>query len=161
MNEAITPEEIKELFDYRPETGKIFRRSDGREAFTYVHDNGYRRGYIRGRRYYGHRVAWAIYFSQWPSKSIDHINHDRQDNRISNLREADHKTNGRNRKLSCNNSSGHTGVGWVNRVGLWQARIKINGKLKNLGHYARIEDAITARRRAERELGFHINHGRN
>lgn len=160
MNEKISPDEVRKLLYYNPETGKIFHVSDDSEAFTYIHDNGYRRGYINRRRYYAHRVAWAIHFGAWPQKSIDHINHDRQDNRLSNLREADHKTNGRNRKLSSNNKSGFNGVGWVKRVSMWQARIKINGKLKHIGFYSDITDAVTARRRAEREHGFHENHGR-
>ena len=160
MNEAISPDEIRKLLYYNPETGKIFRVADDSEALTYIHDNGYRRGWIDGRRYYAHRVAWAIHFGYWPAKSIDHVNHDRQDNRLCNLREADHKINGRNRRIQSNNTSGFNGVSWFKNAGVWRAGIKVSGKYKYLGSYRNIEDAIAARKRAEKEFGFHNNHGK-
>lgn len=176
-----TPETLRRLLDYSPETGKLHwkrrtpdlfadllhgadrkciawnARMAGREAFTAL-GHGYRKGSIFNRRYAAHRVAWAIHYGRWPTGQIDHINGDRTDNRIKNLREVDNLTNGRNQRLPINNKSGVCGV--LFDRGAWVARIKVNGRSRHLGRFETIEQAAAARQEAECELGFHPNHGR-
>lgn len=91
---------------------------------------------------------------------IDHINGDKEDNRLINLRECDHRTNGRNCKRSVKNTSGITGVRMDKRIQKWVAEIKIDGTGRHLGSFDTIEEAAAARKGAEKVSGFHANHGR-
>jgi hypothetical protein len=105
-------------------------------------------GYIvigmMNREYKAHRLAWLYHYGEWPSGIIDHINTDRADNRISNLREANKSENGYNRRRNRNNTSGYTGVFIHKRTGYWHARIsKIH-----LGCFDTPEKANEARLRA-------------
>lgn len=67
--------------------------------------DGYIRVFLSGRTYAAHRLAWALHYGQWPEKDIDHINGDKQDNRITNLRQAEscencwNRSHGQNKKL--------------------------------------------------------------
>jgi hypothetical protein len=167
----LTPAELRELLDHNPDTGemhwkarpaRLFKadhwqrtwntRQAGKRAFTVSHQ-GYRRGMIFRRMYLEHIVAWAMHYGQWPSGQIDHINGIRDDNRISNLREATRTENCRNARMKSNNTSGVTGV--VPHKGRWRAYINLH-----LGIFETIEEAEAARKAAERELGgYHPNHG--
>lgn len=80
---------------------------------------------------------------------VDHINHNRLDNRRSNLRLCTHAENGRNLPLKKNNKSGFTGVLWDKNRNKWAASIKIMFKNKHLGRFEHIEEAISARLFAE------------
>lgn len=173
-----SPEVLRQLLRYEPETGKLFwkerpasmftslsllnawnRTYAGGEAFTNVKD-GYRTGTILTRPIRAHRAAWAIHFGEWPKGEIDHINGVKDDNRITNLRDVSRSENMRNAGIRHDNASGHTGVRWDERTQRWQAEIKRNYRSIHLGRFATIEEAIAARQSAERDLGFHDNHGR-
>lgn len=91
---------------------------------------------------------------------IDHVNGDGLDNRRSNIRAVCATQNQRNKRLGKNNTSGVQGVCYARRDGLWMAYIKVSGKGIVLGHFKTFEAAVAARKQAERELGFHENHGR-
>lgn len=91
---------------------------------------------------------------------IDHINHDRSDNRIENLRLVTGGENKKNQSIRKRNKSGFTGVGWHSKAKKWRAEIKSGGVYMYLGLYSSIGDAVNARKMAEIELGFHDNHGR-
>ena len=180
MEAPVSPTTLRLLLDYIPDTGKLVwrhrtpdlfddgvhsakrsclawnRRMAGKEAFTAI-GHGYLKGSIFNQRYSAHRVAWAIHYGVWPTGQIDHINGDRTDNRIVNLRDVDNKTNGRNQRLGKNNRSGVNGVLWDR--GCWVARIKVNGKSKHLGRFRCLEDAAVAREKANRTYGFHAGHG--
>jgi len=91
----------------------------------------------------------------WKILHIDHINKDGSDNRIANLRLATRNQNNQNRKQFSNNSSGHTGIRWHKKDKLWNAYIGVNKKNVFLGGFKIIEDAITARKKAEKELFTH------
>ena len=82
---------------------------------------------------------------------VDHINRNKLDNRICNLRVCTQQQNKRNRSIQCNNTSGVTGVSWVSKYNKWMAQIQINGKSKNLGCFNTKEEAINARKQAEIE----------
>lgn len=111
-------------------------------------------GHCDGRLLLAHRVAWAIYHGAWPDRIVDHINHDKLDNRIQNLRLVTNSESARNKPLSPRNKSGVAGV---QRVGnRWVVTISTT----QLGSFRSFDDAVAARRAAEVEMGFHPNHGR-
>lgn len=114
------------------------------EAFTADDGSGYRQGRIFGKAFRAHRVAWAITHGEWPSYEIDHINGDRSDNRINNLREASRMENARNRGANINSPSGLKGVSWSKSSGKWRARITAGGPENNLGFFDTAEDAHAA-----------------
>lgn len=121
--------------------------------------NGYRIGKILGTKCHKHRVVWALVHGEWPLGEIDHKNHDRSDNRIDNLRHVTRGENTKNLSKSRSNTSGAVGVIWLDRLGKWQARIKVNGATHCLGCYADFDEAAQARKDAEWVYGFHDNHG--
>lgn len=125
---------------------------------------GYIQVYVtyKGRtvRMQAHRVLWAMHHGRWPDSEIDHINGDRSDNRITNLRDASRTENARNRAISMRNSTGVTGV-YASEDGLsWSAYIGVEGQARYLGEFPSRDMAIGARLGAERALGYHENHGR-
>lgn len=129
-------------------------RYAGKEA-GYVR-NGYLIISIFDRDYQAHRVMWAMCHGQWPSGDLDHINHNRCDNRLVNLRPVSRGENNRNHSISKRNTSGCVGV--YQRGDKWKASIG-TGK-RHLGTFDTFEGAVEARKRAEREFGFHPNHGK-
>lgn len=135
-------------------------RYAGKEAFTSTASDGYKQGAIYKRRYFAHRVIWMLKHGNWPENQIDHINGERSDNRLENLRDVTMLENSKNQKKSARNSSGATGVCWDKSRGKWIAHIRSNGRRKFLGHFSDFESAQNARKKAEAEYGFHPNHGR-
>ena len=143
---------IRELFCYDSESGSITwaaRRcgvKSGCEAGT--KHLGYRRVRVDSILILAHRLAWAIHYGRWPSEEIDHINQNKSDNRICNLREATHSNNMVNRNFP-KGKSGVTGVS--KHKGGWQATIRVNGKGVHLGLFKTIEDAACVRAMAEKK----------
>lgn len=99
-----------------------------------------------------HRVAWAFFHGTWPISEIDHINGDKTDNRIANLREATHVENEWNDGKQKNNTSGRKGVSFEKATGRWRANIGVNGKCISIGRFDTIEDAYEAYCEAGRRL---------
>lgn len=92
---------------------------------------------------YAHQVAWFLFNESWPDKMIDHINGDRQDNRIVNLRLVDSNQNARNRrKLTKPTTSQYKGV--YRRGDKYRAYIYLNGKVVSLGTYSTEKEAALA-----------------
>jgi hypothetical protein len=127
--------------------------------FTTKDGNGYLCGRFEKIQLLAHRVSWALYYGEWPSNQIDHINGIRDDNRIENLRDVSHQQNGRNQKRHSTNTSGVCGVRWDSCRSKWRARIRIGSYHKHLGYYDTIEDAEKARKNAEVLAGFSERHG--
>jgi hypothetical protein len=119
--------------------------------------------YLNGRidwvAYQAHRVVWKMAYGE-DALFIDHINGDRTDNRISNLRSVSSAENAKNKATPSHNTSGHVGVTWLKREQKWFAQVQLAGKCKSLGYYSDIRDAIAARQKANEQYGFHPNHGR-
>jgi hypothetical protein len=128
------------------------RRCAGKPALTAVMNRGYLCGNIEGKMQLAHRVIWTMVHGSVPG-FIDHINGDKQDNRLCNLRCVSRSENARNRKTAVNNTSGYTGVHKDTRSGKWSASI-------GLGYFDTLEEAAAARKKAEALLGYHANHGR-
>lgn len=178
--ELPTPEELRQLLRYEPETGKLYwlerplemfsderhcktwnKRFAGKQALKTDRGQGYYGGAINWRSVFAHRVIWALVYGEWPNGEIDHINGQRDDNRLVNLRNVSKTENMRNAFRSKNNTSGRTGVSWYKRTSKWIAYIGVGGKRHIvLGYYKRFEDAVAARERAEIEHGYHTNHDR-
>lgn len=162
-----TPEVLRQLLRYEPETGKLFwreRRASmfkattihtadtrcsqwngryaGKEAITAL-CNGYLYGNIGKRSVHAHRVAWVIYYGELPAHFIDHINGIRTDNRISNLREAtplESQWNTRSRS----GTSQYKGVSKRSKDSRWTAEIRVSGSNRYLGRYDTEREAALA-----------------
>ena len=156
-------ETLRQLLRYEPETGKLFWKHrpreffscdwsfkawnttwETKEAFTCRNSYGYFRGSIFNRSYQAHRIAWAIFNGTWPEHQLDHIDNDRANNRIANLRDATNSQNHMNKPASSANSSGFKGVDWSKKDRVWRARIKVRGKGIHLGHFHCVDDAAKA-----------------
>jgi len=136
-------------------------RNAGRTALNNVNNHGYKVGCIDGKVYSAHRVCWAIAFNEDPGPAlIDHINGNKTDNRLKNLRAVNHEQSGKNKPRPQKNGSGVVGVAWREKSKRWEARIGHRGKLIHLGTFVSFGDAVAARKAAEQNLGFHSNHGR-
>ncbi len=147
---------IRNRYSYDPMTGSFHFRGglkDGKIGGRADGGKGYWRISISGKNYAAHRLAWLYVHGRWPSDQIDHINGDKSDNRIANLREASASQNTMNQGLRKDNSTGFKGVYEDKRTGRFRARITVGGKPKNLGFYATVEDAAAARRSAKHLCG--------
>ena len=80
---------------------------------------------------------------------VDHIKHNRRDNRKSKLRILSYSNNNMNQCKRINNTSGVTGVSFYKNSNKWNAYITVNYKKINLGYYINFEEAVEARKRAE------------
>jgi hypothetical protein len=165
----LTAEQVRELLDYDPETGKLYwvkppknhAEKAGRECGSELRCASglvYRRMSFCGGTYLVHRLIWLMHYGAWPESDIDHENGDGLDNRIENLRLADLAENSKNRKRYVNNSTGVTGVYAAGNK--WMVRIRSGSRLHHVGYFDDFDAAVRARKRADREFGFHRNHGR-
>lgn len=186
MKEGISPEFLRQLLRYEPKTGKLFWRErtpdmfekEGnagaagvckcwnvrfahKEAFTTKDNRGYLNGVIFNRRLKAHRVAYAMHHGKWPKNQVDHMDGDRTNNKILNLRDATNQENARNMTKSSRNTSGTIGVTWHKHSRLWHAKIRANGKNVSLGYFRNLSDAAAARKVAERKYGYAPTHGRD
>ena len=162
-------EVIRETVDYDPATGLFFwrkigvkqldsRRAGKRAFVTYF--NGYLKGTVRGVQLMAHRVAWKHYYEQDPQGEVDHINGNRLDNRIANLRVVTSLENKRNARRPNHNTSGCVGVSFRADKSRWRAFITLDNRSVHLGYFNDKDAAIDARKAAEARFGFHPNHGR-
>lgn len=134
-------------------------RFAGKIAGT-IANHGYRVINLSGKKLYAHRIAFEMQTGIKPKGCIDHINGNKDDNRISNLREVSHQENNQNQPLRTNNKSGVCGVRYRGDRGKWVATIKHKYRLIFLGYFESFEKAKEAREEAEAQYGFHRNHGR-
>lgn len=171
--EERTPEYIKECIYYDKDTG-IFTwkvrpshhfnndhgmntfnsKYSGKPAGTIDSSNGYLRINILNKRYYAHRLAWFIEYGYWPSNHIDHINGNKLNNKIDNLREANSSENSQNQKRARkdNKSSGLLGVSFNKQHNKYEANINVNKKRTKLGFFNNKEEAHDAYLKAKSEL---------
>ena len=148
---------LRERLQYDPETGALTWRvrPNGRvPANTQagcVADTGYRVVRIDGRQWKAHRLAWVLAHGSEPAGDIDHIDGDRLNNRLSNLREANDSENGQNRRRANRNSaSGLLGVVAPTGRAVFHASIRVSGKKIHLGSYLTAQDAHSAYLKAKR-----------
>jgi hypothetical protein len=154
--EKIKPEnalDVKQLFNYLnydPNTGvftwKVNTARSGTisEIAGNVNCRGYRSIWINGLQFKAHRLAWAMSYGEWPDLDIDHINQNKSDNRICNLRHASRSENMFNRGKNKNNKSGIKGVHFCKCTGMWRAQMILNFKHVNIGRFKTKEEAAEA-----------------
>ena len=179
----MTPEYFAECFSYDAESGWLiwrerpashFNSERGCNTFN-AQKAGKRAGclskhdsidYIKVRLnkrnlFFAHRVIWEMHHGAIPDGiEVDHIDGCGTNNRLENLRLVSSSGNKKNRKVGCRNKSGYHGINWVPRLKKWVAQITSEGKTMHIGCFSLFEDAVHARRLAEKENGFHENHGR-
>ena len=157
---------VHNLFDYDYVNGGLIWRVDyGFYGYVgdyaaWINECGYKYIKLKDKlSYTEHRLVWLWHHKRFPvgGKEIDHINRDRADNRIENLREVTHRENCENTVNRTDNTSGVRGVHFSNKDNSWHARIMTNGTHKHI-HWSRcFDEAVLHRLAAEQCLGW-INH---
>lgn len=133
----------------------------GKRAGT-KHPDGYIYISVHGVRYMAHRLIWSLMMGAIDDNlQIDHINRNRSDNRITNLRNVTKTENMRNMKMMKTNKSGYNGVHWLRNQKKWVATININGERVVLKQTIHLQLAIEARKKAEKKYGYHNGELRN
>src|SRR5574341_371610 len=147
---SITADRLKQLLHYEPGTGLFTRKVSvpGSKAGTFA---GYpdRYGYIRlrvdGKHYLAHRLAWLFFYEEWPVSGVDHINGQRSDNRLCNLRDVNASLNQQNRKRAQKNSTTEfLGVTFEKRTQKYLAQISAGGTRRFIGRFDSPESAHAA-----------------
>ena len=183
MNITTLPEQIllQKLLRYNPETGELLWNRRSVDDFTptpsrtrewqqkwwnkrfadsavgSISDEMYLCARVFGRTYKVHRLIWKLVHGVDPD-FVDHINGNRADNRLCNLRDVTRGGNAKNRSTVGDKGDGDVGVSPRNSK--WRARISDSGRLIQLGTFDTKAEALAARRTAEVTLGYHPNHGR-
>jgi len=144
--QRITAEELRSDLDYDPETGhltwKANRTGVSKGALAgKLEKNGYRRITVRRKVYLAHHLAWLHVTGHWPTKTIDHIDGDPDNNSFSNLRQATMSQQQQNRKRHSTNKSGFKGVSKTSDGYSWRAAIRTNGKTMHLGRFKTPQEA--------------------
>jgi len=149
--------ELLKLFTYNPQQGTLYWNN----SRAYKAKHGKRAGcaarYVVVRinkiLYPAHRVIYKLCNGDFDeTKEIDHIDQNKHNNRVENLRVVTRQVNSMNKPKNKNNTSGHKGVSFCKQTQRWSAQIKINHKKFNLGRYIDINDAVRARKKAELQL---------
>ena len=155
----ITVETVRAVLDYEPDTG-IFRwrvscgNVKAGAAAGSVRSDGYAVIKINGMQFMAHRLAWLYTHGVMPQDQIDHLNGDKRDNRIANLRDVSQFTNQQNQtRPRTDNISGYRGVSWERGNKRWRAQIRANGRLQYLGYFDCAKEAHAAYLAAK--LQFH------
>ena len=155
---ALTAAQLRELLSYDPESGKLLRIKSrahwvGKEAGM-LDAYGYVVVKIGKKAHKAHRLAWLYVHGEWPAGQIDHINGDKSDNRIANLRVVSNQANVQNvrRARSSNVSTRLLGAHYDKRNRVYLSRIWVGGKLVYLGRFDNAQDAHDAYLKAKREM---------
>jgi hypothetical protein len=161
----LTVDLLKHLFDYDKETGNLIWKvkSSARvkigDIAGSIQNAGYLAVRINSKSYLAHRLIFLMHKGYLP-RTLDHINGDRLDNRIENLRAVTASQNQHNRKINSNSTSGYKGVSYYKQTNKWCAKIRLENKRIHLGYYKTPEEADAVVRKAREELhGGFANHG--
>ena len=153
----VSIEDLHLHFSYDSHTGIIRSKTNRRN----VHEGDIvgsldRQGYITTTLFKKpmkqHRMAWAMFYGEWPCGDIDHINRDKKDNRIENLRVVTNAQNKQNLDKPESNTSGFMGASFHKKSGKWAANIKMSGQARYLGLYKTPEEAHAAYMSAKQDI---------
>ena len=153
----ITKELLHELFEYKDGVlyWKISRARNkikpGDIAGSRMKKNGYLYISINNKLYRSHRLIFLMHYGYMP-EYIDHIDNNRTNNRIENLRHATASENQYNRRISRNNTSGIKGISWSNSSKRWKAQVMHEGVTTYLGSFTSLEKASEVLKKAREEL---------
>ena len=159
----LSKEMLNELFEYRD--GEIYykvsrsRNKAGSKAGTYrKHDNAYQ-VIINGKHYLTHRIVFMMHYGYLP-QFVDHIDRNRSNNKIENLREATLEQNAQNAKVRKDTISNIKNVCWNKVDKSWKVRIQANGKRITIGQFKDLELAeLVAMEARDKFHGKYANHG--
>ncbi len=156
--------ELLEYLEYSPITGKVLWKKKPSPKIAvntpvgYVSKDGYTYFGFKNKTLKLHRAIFLMLHGYLP-KYVDHIDHDRLNNKPDNLRDATLTENNRNCKIQVNNLSGVVGVSWCSERKRWVASIWHESRAIPLGRFTDKSDAVRARKNAEVLYGYHSNHG--
>ena len=149
---------IKDFPNYEVSNfGRVRNIKTGKILKPYFDSVGYYQVslYIDGILYkkYIHKLVTEYFIANPYNKNyVDHINNNKLDNNVSNLRYCTQQENCMNRKIGSNNTSNYKGISNDKKANRWLARININGKSKHLGRFDNIEDAVNCRVKKAKEV---------
>ena len=154
----ITQSQVLDCFEYRG--GLLYwkgvthpnKRHIADKPAGSMHKTGYRHVTWMGKVHKAHRLIFLMHHGYLPPE-VDHINGDRADNRIENLRAANRSENQCNRGALSSNTSGHPGVSWHKKSKAWTVRVMKNGKQRLIGYFKDLE--LAALVSAEARAKFH------
>lgn len=147
--ETIAAELVHQALRYEPENGFFYSRRTGQRLIA-RHGAGYISIRLAGRSWLGHRLAWIYVHGRWPINQLDHINGNRADNRIENLRECTNAQNCQNVRAH-KDGVGLVGITFEKRRSRWTAGIGVNGKRIWLGYFGTADEAHNAYLAAKRK----------
>lgn len=172
LRKQLTQSRAKELFNYDPDTGIMVRAVDvhsgrgsangGGKIQCYAGDvvgtidkgTGYATVLVDREKFVLHRLVWLWWYGYTPENEIDHINRDKLDNRISNLREVSRSCNVRNTPVDRDSTSKIKGVSFCKRDKKWLAYIRGSHKQLSLGAFSCKVEAAAHRYAAEQALDW-------
>lgn len=163
----LTVAQVLEYLSYDETTGHLTwikrpsKKIHKNKRAGYDLKSGYRAITLFGTSYQEHHLIWFISTGLW-AEEIDHINHNKADNRIDNLRSVTHAENARNMKKLSNTITGEQGIYHDRKTDRYTATIRMKGKVvysKSCGPHD-VDQLIKEREAKLIELGFHNNHGK-
>jgi hypothetical protein len=164
-DEILTQEYLKSILDYNLDTG-VFTWKVNKAKRIKIGDiagwlsDGYKKIEINDKQYTAHRLAWLYVNGEMPKDLIDHIDNDRSNNKISNLRESTHQTNSENYKTPKTNKSGVKNVSWYKSLNKWVVSISVRKTKKTIGYFDDLEFAeLVAIETRNKYRGEFANHG--
>lgn len=159
----ISSEILLSIFDYRDGNlyWKYWKKGRRKDLLAGTKNNrGYIKVTVNGVQLYAHRIVWEMHNGAIPDEmEIDHINHDRSDNRIENLRLVRRSENAMNLSRAKNNKTGFTDVFFNKARSKYFVSVKVDRKHVFGGWHLSIESAVASRNKLWDKFGFHKNHG--
>ena len=151
MKRSLDAETMRHLLDYEPDTGIFYWRIQPSRSVKAgavagsVRSDDYIGIMVNGTRFMAHRLAWLHFHGVWPEHQIDHIDENKSNNRILNLRDVPQSMNQHNAiKPRKDGTFGYRGVSWHKNKKRWHAHITVSGRQKHLGLFNTPEAAHAA-----------------
>ena len=143
--------ELLETFDY-DNKGVLIWKKTGKVAGSENH--GYLRIRFKGKDYFAHRLIWFYHYGKWPKGQIDHVNRNKLDNRIENLKDVSQFENQKNKWSTKNSITGIPGLTWHKTKEKWEARLYENGRYVYRKYFDLFQEAKEELLEERRKRGF-------